>query len=111
MPVRTFSTEGRDADWQAVEIDAQPGFSTFVVVTPDGDRVPARVPLTGAYNVSNALCAIAGLAEAGGPTAPPPALVQLFSRASLRTLGDQIEVLTAHENWPLPTYREMLFVK
>jgi UDP-N-acetylmuramoyl-L-alanyl-D-glutamate--2,6-diaminopimelate ligase len=65
VPVRTFSTEGREADWQAVEIDAQPGFSTFVVVTPDGDRVPARVPLTGAYNVSNALCAIVGLAEAG----------------------------------------------
>lgn len=65
VPVRTFSTEGRDADWRAVDIDAQPGFSTFVVVTPDGARVPARVPLTGSYNVSNALCAIAGLAEAG----------------------------------------------
>jgi glutamine synthetase type III len=29
----------------------------------------------------------------------------------LRGLGDQIEVLTPHEIWPLPTYREMLFVK
>jgi glutamine synthetase len=29
----------------------------------------------------------------------------------LRELGDQIEVLTPHEIWPLPTYREMLFVK
>jgi len=29
----------------------------------------------------------------------------------LRDLGDQIEVLTPHEIWPLPTYREMLFVK
>ena len=65
VPVRTFSSEGREADWQAVDIDAQPGFSTFVVVTPDGERVPARVPLTGSYNVSNALCAIAGLAEVG----------------------------------------------
>ena len=25
--------------------------------------------------------------------------------------GDEIEVLTPHELWPLPTYREMLFVK
>jgi glutamine synthetase len=29
----------------------------------------------------------------------------------LRELGDDIEVLTPHEIWPLPTYREMLFVK
>ncbi len=31
--------------------------------------------------------------------------------AKLRELGDDIEVLTPHETWPLPTYREMLFVK
>ena len=31
--------------------------------------------------------------------------------AKLRELGDQIEELTPHEIWPLPTYREMLFVK
>jgi glutamine synthetase len=31
--------------------------------------------------------------------------------ARLRTLGDEIEVLTPHEIWPLPTYREMLFIK
>src|SRR5205085_1894480 len=31
--------------------------------------------------------------------------------AKLREIGDQIEVLTPHEIWPLPTYREMLFVK
>src|SRR5687767_9474043 len=29
----------------------------------------------------------------------------------LRETGDEIEVLTPHEIWPLPTYREMLFVK
>ena len=29
----------------------------------------------------------------------------------LREIGDEIEVLTPHETWPLPTYREMLFVK
>jgi glutamine synthetase len=31
--------------------------------------------------------------------------------AKLRETGDQIEVLTPHLLWPLPTYREMLFVK
>jgi glutamine synthetase len=31
--------------------------------------------------------------------------------AKLREVGDQIEELTPHEIWPLPTYREMLFVK
>jgi glutamine synthetase len=30
---------------------------------------------------------------------------------ALRETGDDIEVLTPHEIWPLPTYREMLFVK
>ncbi len=29
----------------------------------------------------------------------------------LREAGDQIELLIPHELWPLPTYREMLFVK
>jgi glutamine synthetase len=31
--------------------------------------------------------------------------------AALRDIGDQIEVLVPHELWPLPTYREMLFIK
>ncbi len=31
--------------------------------------------------------------------------------ARLRELGDEIEVNTPHELWPMPTYREMLFVK
>ena len=33
------------------------------------------------------------------------------SMAALRETADAIEVLTPHETWPLPTYREMLFVK
>ena len=31
--------------------------------------------------------------------------------ARLRELGDQIELMVPHEIWPLPTYREMLFIK
>ena len=34
-----------------------------------------------------------------------PAMVKL------RDLGDQLELMVPHEIWPLPTYREMLFVK
>jgi glutamine synthetase len=31
--------------------------------------------------------------------------------ARLRDLGDQLEVMVPHATWPLPTYREMLFIK
>jgi glutamine synthetase len=34
-----------------------------------------------------------------------PAMVKL------REFGDQLELMVPHETWPLPTYREMLFVK
>ncbi len=33
------------------------------------------------------------------------------SMAKLRDLGDRMELMIPHETWPLPTYREMLFVK
>jgi glutamine synthetase len=29
----------------------------------------------------------------------------------LRTLGDKLETIVADDLWPLPTYREMLFIK
>jgi glutamine synthetase len=31
--------------------------------------------------------------------------------ATLRELGDEVELIVPHELWPLPTYREMLFIK
>ena len=31
--------------------------------------------------------------------------------AALRDAGDQIELIVPHQIWPLPTYREMLFIK
>ncbi|HSQ54316.1 MAG TPA: glutamine synthetase type III, partial [Gemmata sp.] len=31
--------------------------------------------------------------------------------AELRTLGDKLETMVADDLWPLPTYREMLFIK
>jgi glutamine synthetase len=31
--------------------------------------------------------------------------------AELRTIGDKLETMVADDLWPLPTYREMLFMK
>jgi glutamine synthetase len=31
--------------------------------------------------------------------------------AALRETGDDLELMVPHELWPLPTYREMLFIK
>ncbi|MCW2866208.1 MAG: UDP-N-acetylmuramoylalanyl-D-glutamate--2,6-diaminopimelate ligase, partial [Marmoricola sp.] len=59
VPMVTFSPSGAEADWRAVEVDPGPTGSRFVVLTPQGDRIEAYVPLPGAYNVDNALCAIA----------------------------------------------------
>jgi UDP-N-acetylmuramoyl-L-alanyl-D-glutamate--2,6-diaminopimelate ligase len=65
IPMRTFSASGADADWRAVDVALHPEGSRFVVVSPDGERIDAGVPLTGAFNVANALCAVALAAEAG----------------------------------------------
>ena len=65
IPVRTFSAAGGEADWTALDVALEPTGSTFTVQAPDGTRFPAHVPLTGDFNVSNALCAIAALGEAG----------------------------------------------
>jgi glutamine synthetase len=35
----------------------------------------------------------------------------LPAMANLRTLGDKLELVVADDLWPLPTYREMLFIK
>jgi glutamine synthetase len=35
----------------------------------------------------------------------------LPAMAAVRTLGDKLETLVADDLWPLPTYREMLFIK
>jgi UDP-N-acetylmuramoyl-L-alanyl-D-glutamate--2,6-diaminopimelate ligase len=68
VPVRTFSCAGADADWQAVDVRSTGTGSTFTVRGPTGDH-PAEVRLPGDFNVANALCAVAGLSEAGFDTA------------------------------------------
>jgi len=65
VPVRTFSASGAEADWRATDVHTGPEGSTFTVHPPAGEPFAAAVPLTGDFNVANALTAIAGLAEAG----------------------------------------------
>ncbi|WP_372442034.1 UDP-N-acetylmuramoyl-L-alanyl-D-glutamate--2,6-diaminopimelate ligase [Nocardioides limicola] len=65
VPVRTYAVEAEDADWRAIDVRLGADGSTFTVLGPDGVRVAAAVPLAGAFNVSNALAAIAASAEAG----------------------------------------------
>jgi UDP-N-acetylmuramoyl-L-alanyl-D-glutamate--2,6-diaminopimelate ligase len=65
VPMVTFSPTGQPADWRAEDVVLEPEGSAFTVVTPGGERIPARVPLTGEFNVANALCAIALAGEAG----------------------------------------------
>ncbi|HTW15233.1 MAG TPA: UDP-N-acetylmuramoyl-L-alanyl-D-glutamate--2,6-diaminopimelate ligase [Nocardioides sp.] len=65
LPVATFSATGAAADWRATDVVARPSGSDFGVRAPDG-RVPdGGVPLAGAFNVANALAAVAAAGEAG----------------------------------------------
>ena len=65
VPTRTFSAAGADADWRASDVVLGPTGSTFTVHPPSGEAFGASVPLIGAFNVANALCAIAALGEVG----------------------------------------------
>ena len=49
----------------------------------------------------------------GGVPVPVPVMRDCIVPAmgSLRETGDALEVLIPHGEWPLPTYREMLFIK
>jgi UDP-N-acetylmuramoyl-L-alanyl-D-glutamate--2,6-diaminopimelate ligase len=53
------------ADWHAEDVRLGPLDSRFTAVGPKGERITARAPLPGPFNVANALAAIAALATAG----------------------------------------------
>ena len=66
VPVVTYSAEGHpDADWRAEDVEVGTMDSTFTVVGPKGERIAARSPLPGPFNVANTLAAIVALAVAG----------------------------------------------
>ncbi|MDQ0747836.1 UDP-N-acetylmuramoyl-L-alanyl-D-glutamate--2,6-diaminopimelate ligase [Streptomyces africanus] len=66
VPVVTYSAEGHpDADWRAEDVEVGRLDSTFTVVGPKGERISAKSPLPGPFNVANTLAAIVALAVAG----------------------------------------------
>ncbi len=65
VPMRTFSAQGSDADWTASAVRPSGTGSVFVLRDPGGTEREVTVPLPGDFNVANALCALAGLAECG----------------------------------------------
>lgn len=65
LPVTTFSTDGRVADWRAVNIRPHRLGTDLDVLGPDDIQFELSVPLAGVFNVSNALAVIAALAETG----------------------------------------------
>lgn len=68
VPFVTYSSQGDPAaDWRVEPIGADATGTDVVVVGPDAQRAPLRVPLPGEFNVSNALAVCAALAE---PTRP-----------------------------------------
>ncbi|CAL9391812.1 UDP-N-acetylmuramoyl-L-alanyl-D-glutamate--2,6-diaminopimelate ligase [Streptomyces sp. enrichment culture] len=66
VPVVTFSADGDpDADWRAEDVRSGPLGSTFTIVGPKDERISARSPLAGPFNVANTLAAVVTLAVAG----------------------------------------------
>ncbi|MGI8536702.1 MAG: UDP-N-acetylmuramoyl-L-alanyl-D-glutamate--2,6-diaminopimelate ligase [Mycobacteriales bacterium] len=65
LPVTTY---GEDADWQAREVDLRSDGSAFRLLGPGVD-VRASLRLPGAFNVTNAVAALACLVTAGVPIA------------------------------------------
>ena len=66
VPVTTFSASGKEvADWRAADVRSGADGSTFRLVGPGGIEADVSVGLAGAFNVANAVGAIAALVEAG----------------------------------------------
>jgi UDP-N-acetylmuramoyl-L-alanyl-D-glutamate--2,6-diaminopimelate ligase len=65
IPMRTFSRDAAaGADWWVDSVVPTPTGARFVLHGPSGE-LPVEVPLPGDFNVTNAMCAVASLAEAG----------------------------------------------
>jgi UDP-N-acetylmuramoyl-L-alanyl-D-glutamate--2,6-diaminopimelate ligase len=64
IPMTTFSATGGPADWRATDVELSARGARFTVTGPDGS-FGAAVPVPGAFNVANALAAIASAALVG----------------------------------------------
>ena len=70
LAVTTFSTDGRAADWRAVNIRPHRLGTDLEVLGPEEIRFELSVPLAGVFNASNALAVIAALAAVGYDPGP-----------------------------------------
>jgi len=104
----------------ALEYQKQIGQSVAAVKSGGGTSVSGRKLLVTYTKLTDKFKAQtealnAALGHAGGGSAEKHAKYMrdkvVPAMAKLREIGDEIEVLTPHQIWPLPTYREMLFVK
>ncbi len=64
IPMATYSSQGGDADWRAVDVDLTATGAAFTVLGP-GVELVTSIHIPGEFNVSNALAAIASAALAG----------------------------------------------
>jgi glutamine synthetase len=103
----------------ALEYQKQIGQSVAAVKAGGGKSAQGKKLLAAYTKLADKLKvetdALAKLLDHGGGSAEKHAKFMrdkvVPAMAKLRETGDAIEVLTPHELWPLPTYREMLFVK
>jgi glutamine synthetase len=103
----------------ALEYQKQIGQSVQAVKAAGGQSVQGKKLLASYTKLVDKFKAqtdaLASLLEHGGGSAEKHAKYMrdkvIPAMNTLRGLGDQIEVASPHEVWPLPTYREMLFVK
>ncbi|MGC4112430.1 MAG: UDP-N-acetylmuramoyl-L-alanyl-D-glutamate--2,6-diaminopimelate ligase [Nocardioides sp.] len=65
IPVQTMAADGSPADWSVADVEVSASGSRFRIVSPEGDRIRAGCPIPGAFNVANALAAVAAAATAG----------------------------------------------
>jgi glutamine synthetase len=103
----------------ALEYQKQIGQSVSAVKAGGGKSVSGRkllakyTKLVDAFRIQTD--ALAGALDHSGGSAEKHAKYMrdkvVPAMVKLRTTGDLIETLTPHGLWPLPTYREMLFVK
>jgi UDP-N-acetylmuramoyl-L-alanyl-D-glutamate--2,6-diaminopimelate ligase len=66
VPLTAYGISAGDG-WRARDVRLGATASTFAILAPDGSAAPATVQLPGAFNVGNALLAVAMLATGGVP--------------------------------------------
>jgi glutamine synthetase len=103
----------------AIEYQKQVGQSVAAVKAGGGKSVQGKKLLATYTKLADKLKvetdALAKLLEHSGGSAEKHAKFMrdtvVPAMTALRETGDQVELVVPHELWPLPTYREMLFIK